>query len=134
MLALIGVSDRFEHDDRGARSHSRTPGQRWCAAVTSMQASASRLRHTVQRLAAMAGIRPLNLLDNVGTPASLRISALIACEVELRNLTIPCARELRFAHRAHPPDACWVHLQAAAFLLAAGDTEAPDGDVPWPWL
>ncbi|WP_232236121.1 hypothetical protein [Nocardia sp. BMG51109] len=39
------------------------------------------------------------------------------CQVRLLELTEARARELRFAHRDHPPDECLVHLAVAVFLL-----------------
>ncbi|WP_245547931.1 hypothetical protein [Nocardia pneumoniae] len=43
------------------------------------------------------------------------------CQVHLMELTADRARELRHIHRAHPPDECVVHLEAAYLLLVTDD-------------
>ncbi|MGW6423026.1 hypothetical protein ACWF82_10155 [Nocardia sp. NPDC055053] len=44
--------------------------------------------------------------------------AEILCDAYLMELTVSRASQLRESHGMHRPDDCWVHLQAAAKLLA----------------
>ena len=47
--------------------------------------------------------------------------AEVLCDAYLMELTASRSRQLRDCHRSHRPDDCWVHLQAASFLLADED-------------
>ncbi|WP_327116548.1 hypothetical protein OHB12_04915 [Nocardia sp. NBC_01730] len=54
---------------------------------------------------------------------------MTSCDVDLMDLTVLRARELRAVHGTHRPDDCWVHLQAAVRLVQAGGAN----NDRWPW-